>query len=214
VTSGCALVTVNPTYLFSEQVNICAGELYNWQGTDYVQTGNYIVNFNTVEGCDSVYMLALLVDTVNTGITVLGAVITADSVADSYQWLDCDNGFAPINGATGQSFTATTDGNFAVIITRGNCSDTSDCAVISYFGIEQYANTGLSLYPNPSNGNFTITLDENAEVEVFNAIGSLVYTNWLAKGTHQLTLDLADGVYLLKASNNKVSHYFKMVIQK
>jgi hypothetical protein len=214
VTSGCAIVTVNPTYLFSEQVNICAGELYNWQGTDYIQSGNYIVNFNTIEGCDSVYTLALVVDTVNIGISVLGAVITADSVADSYQWLDCDNSYAPINGATEQSFTATNDGNYAVIITQGNCSDTSDCAVISYFGIEQYANNGLSLYPNPSNGNFTITLNEDAEVEVFNAIGSLVYTNRFAQGTIPLSLDLADGVYLLKATNNKVSHYFKMVIQK
>ena len=42
------------------------------------------------------------------------------------QWIDCNNG-QPVAGATSQSFAATTPGTYAVIVTDGACSDTSEC---------------------------------------------------------------------------------------
>ncbi|MEI6766479.1 MAG: glycine-rich protein [Bacteroidota bacterium] len=214
VTSGCAAITVNPVYSFSESQNTCAGVAYNWHGTDYLSSGTYFANYTTSLGCDSTYTLHLTVDTVETGVSISGVTITSLATNATYQWLNCDSSYAPISGQTMADYTPATDGNYAVLVTQGACSDTSACIAIMTTGISAADNMGISLYPNPSNGNFTITLDENAEVEVFNAIGSLVYTNRFAKGTHQLSLDLADGVYLLKAYDNKVSHYFKMVIQK
>ena len=68
-----------------------------------------------------------------------GTSITAanTSAGISYQWLDCDANFAMINGASSQSFTPTTTGNYAVELTLNGCSDTSACTLIDYTGIEE-----------------------------------------------------------------------------
>jgi len=58
-----------------------------------------------------------------------GSVTLTSSVATSYQWL-LNNG--PINGATGQSFTATLSGSYSVKVTNGSgCSGTSAAINVS-----------------------------------------------------------------------------------
>jgi hypothetical protein len=52
----------------------------------------------------------------------------------SYQWVDCDNGNAPIGGATGQTFVPSVTGNYAVEVTVGGCTETSGCESITVVG--------------------------------------------------------------------------------
>jgi uncharacterized repeat protein (TIGR03803 family) len=152
-------------------------------------------------------------DSLNLGVSLSGFNITANFVADSYQWLDCNNAFAPISGAILQSYTATANGNYAVLITQGNCSDTSACIAITSYGINEMVNCGIALYPNPSNGQFTLVLDEAAKIELYNTLGILVFKENFEKGKHNLSLGLADGIYLIKAVNDKTSRSLKMLIQ-
>lgn len=49
----------------------------------------------------------------------VGPTLSANNSGATYQWVDCDNGNAPITGATSQSFTPSNSGNYAVIITEG-----------------------------------------------------------------------------------------------
>ena len=63
--------------------------------------------------------------------SIVGATITANQNGATYQWIDCNNGNTPIAGQTNQSFTATVSGNYSVIVTQNNCSDTSSCYSIS-----------------------------------------------------------------------------------
>jgi uncharacterized repeat protein (TIGR03803 family) len=57
-------LAVNPVYSFSEDHSICEGEAYNWQGTDYTTSGIYTASYSTVNGCDSIYILNLIVNPV------------------------------------------------------------------------------------------------------------------------------------------------------
>lgn len=86
-----------------------------------------------------------------------GNVITAaNSSATNYQWIDClDNSI--IGGATNQSFTATNNGQYAVIVTQSGCSDTSACITIAGIGMNELTLSDVSIYPNPSmDGRFVI----------------------------------------------------------
>ncbi|MFH0893678.1 MAG: T9SS type A sorting domain-containing protein [Bacteroidota bacterium] len=99
----------------------------------------------------------------------------------------------------------------------GVCSDSTLCQIeILSNGVEDESKSdvGLSVYPNPSNGNFTLELNENARIEIFNAQGSLVFSEAFEKGKHSVSFDAAESIYLLKASNDKGSVVHRIVIQK
>jgi len=55
-------LTINPTYEFSENVEICLGDTFYWRGQNYYATGTYNDAFLSQHGCDSNYVLNLLVN--------------------------------------------------------------------------------------------------------------------------------------------------------
>jgi hypothetical protein len=115
----------------------------------------------------------------NNSITQSGSLLTADQTGANYQWLDCDDNYAIINGETNQSYTPAVTGNYAVVVGGNGCSpDTSDCFLVDYTGLsEQYENV-LSLFPNPTS--HIIHLDGLNEIpgvmklEITNSIGQVV----------------------------------------
>ncbi len=207
------LLTVNPVYSYTENHTICSNESYTWHGNDYNVTGIYHANYYSTFGCDSVYELELTVNTIDVSVTVTDPVISVNTAADGYQWLDCDNEYAAISSATLQSFTASANGQYAVRIAQGSCADTSACVQIVTVGIADENFLNITLYPNPSNSQFTIVLEENANIEIYNTLGSLVYNATLDKGKHLLSLNLSEGVYLLKASNGRGMRSLRLEVQ-
>jgi len=81
---------------------------------------------------------------------------------------------------------------------------------------EEESLVNLSLYPNPTKGNFSISgIDsgEDTEVKIYNLIGQQVYT---AKSSGQSTLEITDfnassGVYLVKLKTNQGEKTFKLI---
>ncbi|TVQ06574.1 MAG: PKD domain-containing protein [Bacteroidetes bacterium] len=55
---------VNPAYEFEEEGSICEGGIFSWQGTEYSLPGTYEVFYETVAGCDSIFVLHLEVNPV------------------------------------------------------------------------------------------------------------------------------------------------------
>jgi hypothetical protein len=105
-------------------------------------------------------------------------------------------------------------GCYTATVTDGNgCSIQTTC--IS-FGTSvsqiQNATSNLSIYPNPSNGLFTISnaiVTEKLDVLVTNAIGQTILSE-TALNTAQLQIDLSKvsrGIYYLKASTTKELNY-------
>jgi hypothetical protein len=57
---------------------------------------------------------------------------------------------SPISGATGQTYTATANGDYSVIVFEGGCSDTSDVVTVNAVSVSEVGSYGLSVYPNPA----------------------------------------------------------------
>jgi hypothetical protein len=79
---------------------------------------------------------------------------------------------------------------------------------------------GVSIFPNPSRGEFTLSLDLKGlvSVQVFDAQGRLVHTEAFnaQSGTTNKTLDLsnmAKGTYLLKVNNSGAALTELLVIE-
>ena len=170
----------------------------------WIDGNTYTSNNNTatwtltnVVGCDSVVTLNLTINTVDVSATQLDELtIQANTSGAQYQWLDCDNSFALIPGETGQSFTASQNGNYAVQVIQNGCTDTSACMTITNVGIiENDFGEALIVSPNPTNGEVTVSLGNtysNIVVKIIDIKGKLINT-YSFNQTDQLTIFL-DGI--------------------
>ena len=70
----------------------------------------------------------------------------------------------------------------------------------------------LTLYPNPSNGDFTIALRQTSQISVFNAMGQQVLNLNEASGLQHLHLD-AVGVYFVRICNASGVEVKKVIVE-
>lgn len=117
----------------------------------------------------------------------------------NYQWLDCDNNFAILPGETDSIFTASANGNYALQIELDGCIDTTDCVTVSGVGIDEYSSPNdLQLFPNPTEGEITITSKTNEFVDliVYDLTGTilLIESNFKMGGSFNFE-NLSTGVY-------------------
>ena len=75
----------------------------------------------------------------------------------TYQWLDCDNNYAAVTGATSSSFTPAQQGSYSVVISKNGCVDTTDCFNYMTSSVIEQADQLLSVAPNPTNDQITVT---------------------------------------------------------
>ncbi len=122
--------------------------------------------------------------------------LTASQTGATYQWIDCANGNSVLSGQTGQSFTATASGNYAVIVSNGTCSGTSTCVNITITGIEVLQNSSaFVVYPNPAQTVLNIKTDAVIEtVMIYNLLGEPVQAE---TGSTFSIAGLSSGVYIL-----------------
>ncbi len=123
---------------------------YTLNNQTYTQSGIYTQLLTNTQGCDSTLTINLTINIVDTSVTQNGNVFIANANNATYQWLNCNSGFAIISGATNQSFTPTANGNYAVVVTQNSCSDTSGCYNFNTTGINTYfLQNDVIIYPNP-----------------------------------------------------------------
>jgi hypothetical protein len=146
----------------------------------------------------------------------VGNTITATAVAPStYQWINCQ-GNTIINGATSQSYTATSNGSYAVIVTLNSCSDTSACRPVVGIGINEVSsNDFIKVYPNPVKDIIQLEISSAMEgeynVSILNLSGQILFTQNNNK-LQQLEIPVADwakGLYLLTLSNSTGKYIYK-----
>lgn len=167
-------------------------------------------------GCDSVLNINLTVISNAPPITQSGNTLTVNG-GNSWQWLDCDNNFQPL-GVTTPSFTPTQDGNYAVIVSTGPCTDTSDCFNFMATQRPQLTNLpGVKVFPNPTEGAFTVTGDFSAgnpaHFALYDATGREVFRQTLTQPSTRVRPNLAAGVYQLRLHNAKATHTARLVIR-
>jgi hypothetical protein len=180
---------------------------YTWiDGNTYASSTNsptYTIAGGAYNGCDSLVTLDLTINNVSDLTTsASGLTITSNNSSATYQWLDCDNGNSEINGETGQSFTATINGNYSVELTENGCVDTTACVAITTVGIvENSFGNSLLVYPNPTSGNFSIDLGsvyESSVISITDISGKLIDSKTISQ-SQVLNLDIREpaGIYII-----------------
>jgi len=202
----------------SSTTDVTACTSYDWNGNTYTASGSYAVTLQNAQGCDSTANLNLTIETVNTNVTQGGIVLTAESASGTFQWIDCDNGNAIISGATNPSYVATANGNYAVIVNDGNCSDTSSCFVVDEVSLNETTLEEIAVVaPNPSDGNFTVHFPQeasNVEINVFDAAGKLILSETKKNSSVlEYQLNVAPGTYYLQIQLAEKSGVFTLLVE-
>jgi len=74
----------------------------------------------------------------------------------------------------------------------------------------------VNLYPNPNNGEFTISLSglsiEQCSLEIYDLMGSLLKTVSLKESNSDLKLELSNGIYFYRLVNNNLAVYSDKII--
>ncbi len=143
---------------------ICNGQIYQFGSQSLGSAGFYNEVFQALNGCDSTVYLDLAVAA---PINILVNANRKDSMyainqspTATYQWYDCATG-QHFSGATQSYFQPSYTGTFAVIITEGNCSDTSFCIAGnsgSGVGLKELSFTSVDVYPQPAQHTLHIEL--------------------------------------------------------
>lgn len=187
---------------------------YTFNNQILISSGVYVDTLINTYGCDSIITLYLTINTPNTGITQNSATLTANQNGATYQWIDCSTNTAII-GATNQSYTAINNGNYAVVVTANNCTDTSACILVTTVDILESEKDNLfSIYPNPTNEKFTISLPvEDATITVIDMFGREVIKEQAIQKTIDLQLD-NNGVYIVNVITKQGTTSKKLVINR
>jgi hypothetical protein len=227
-------VSPSPTAAISGPTAICASEsatltatgggTYSWSdgsttasiSVSPLNTTAYTVTV-TSAGCTDTETLNLDVFPLPTPVpTQNGNVLNAGGVFAGYQWYF---NAAPINGANGQSYTATQNGNYTVEVTDANgCVNISDPINITNIGIASLADNVLRAYPNPTNGLFVIELDQTVSglAQVFDLQGRLAVSAQV-NNTTTIQLDLSalsNGIYWVRVVTDAQALSTQVVLNK
>ncbi len=190
-------LTLGASNMDTVSVTEC-GSQYSWglNGQTYTQSGLYNTVVLNTQGCDSTVILDLTLQNFDPGITVVNdTTLESDFNGNgTYQWVDCDQNYATIAGANNQQFLATVDGNYAVIVDDGVCTDTSDCETIYYYylGLGDLLSTSVELYPNPSNSTITVDFSNNnvaGHYWVYDNVGKVIMVGGI-ENESELILDI------------------------
>ncbi|MGN6568031.1 MAG: SBBP repeat-containing protein [Flavipsychrobacter sp.] len=153
------------------------------------------------------------------------ATVTNGGTAPTYQWYK--NGVL-IPGATTNPYATNNVNNGDVmsctVVSNAQCvSPNTATGSSARLGVEITEGASIaSMYPNPNNGNFTVTANFNgaqpkeATIEVLNVVGQVVYTetvqvvNNSLKENIKLNSELPNGMYILKLTadeNSSILHF-------
>ena len=218
--NGCdSLVTLDLTIVSvieTTDVQEACGEFTWIDGNTYIENNNTASQtLQSVGGCDSIVTLDLTIIPLPSNVVfVSGETITADAFASAYQWYDCATGL-PIAGATSQSYTATETGSYQVLIDINGCVNESICETVEVSTsdlVENFVDFNFSVFPNPSNGVFTIAVEgiNNTQIELFvmDVSGKVVYTQSISSSSSKLIVPMnisnaEKGVYFVRINGGK-----------
>lgn len=232
-------ITVNPSPIITVNSGaICAGQsftiipsgasTYTFSGgsavvsptanTSYSVSGTNVLGcVNNIQAVSNVTVNSLPNITVSSSNSVLCVGQTATLIASgglSYTW-------TPTGSGTNVAVTPTTNTSYTVTGSNANgCVNSSIITqtVSACTGIKETEMLdGISIYPNPNNGSFSIDLKniENVSVEIYDSFGKLVYSETISENHLSVELSgLASGIYHLRIVDSAMAAYkYKLIIQ-
>jgi uncharacterized repeat protein (TIGR03803 family) len=70
--------------------------------------------------------------------------------------------------------------------------------------LESDKSTNCLIFPNPNNGSFTVMLEDDSQLQIFNSLGKIVFDKKLQTGENSIKMfDATDGIYFVKIKNKE-----------
>jgi hypothetical protein len=161
----------------------------------------------------------LFVGTVDTSVSVNQHIMVASQVSATYQWLDCNNNYAPIFGANAKQFIPTTPGSYALSVTKNGCNDTSSCYTITTIGLNDLVtNEDVRIYPVPANQkiNIELTTEGDYTASIYDLTGRQMLSDTYSfrRIVSIPVSSLESGAYLVGIRKNDGSpSYFRIIVE-
>lgn len=97
-------------------------------------------------------------------------------------------------------------------------SGESEMSTIEFLGVYTDApakpvQANMSVYPNPSNGSFTIELDGEYEVSILNTLGVTLYTRTISNQGQIMLDNIKPGLYIISAKSDKKAAFKTIVVK-
>jgi hypothetical protein len=208
-------LSIKPIQTKIQTVNLCQGQSLQVGTRIYNLPGIYKDTLAAANGCDSIITSTLNYSIPNDTIIANGLNFTAADNQDSYQWLDCNQGFQAIAGAIQQTFTPTSNGSYAVKTTKGNCADTSNCLLFT--SEKDLLSSKIRIYPQPVKDKLYIEMPETSqsiELILMDAMGRIVFKE---KGRNMQSISVSKlpaGLYQLKIFQGNQVEVFGVMVEK
>ena len=221
--NGCdSIITlnliVNPTYNQTITASICQGDTYSLNGFNENTAGLHTQNLQTINGCDSMITLNLIVNEVNTPTN-----LALDNIQNYFElsWQGDAENFIVYRdndsiGSTSNTIyrdTNVVDGInycYKVKALEGECEAESSEICQVFLGLNDNINNNeisIILYPNPAISNTILKVEgltKAVDVFVFDITGRHLRTYKLEANQKELNIDLtgfAKGIYQIKILN-------------
>ena len=209
-------LTINSPSTGSTSITACDSYTSPSGGFTWTTSGTYADLLLNQYGCDSTLTINLTINnTPDTSVTRNFDILTATATNVTYQWLDCDNNYAPIAGATSQSYQVLANGNYAVQLDNNGCIDTSGCFTMMNVGTKENFVEPISLFPNPTTGKFWLDLGisySNISIRVTNTVGQVILAeNYNEIKRMEFDVDFPKGVYFLEIKSGDKSTVMKFI---
>ena len=217
--------TGSSTFVWTPSTNLDDNQISNPTTNAPISTWYYVTgtDINGCTGNDSVFVEVYpLPDAQNVTYVSATQLLVTDSTS-GVQWYF--NGVAITPNGTNQFYTATANGSYWVVYTDANgcVSPNSDTTIITSIvdttSVGQLSNlSGISVYPNPNNGIFTIHSENNnlsnAVVEVMDVTGKIIFSESFTE--NRKTIDLtqnANGFYWVKINLGEETGFLRIIKQ-
>lgn len=121
------------------------------------------------------------------------------SAGTTYQWYDGSGNAIP--GATNSTYIPTANGDYQVLISKGDCSFFSNVYTVNSVGMEALTNQPeISIYPNPTNNVLVLSgITESSNLIITDLLGNKVLEENAVSGIVEIDLShLPAGTYVIQ----------------
>lgn len=239
------IINTDPVVALGNDTTICegatitldaanAGSTYVWsnnpattQTIDVSTAGSYAAYVTAANGCTAIG--SIFVDVIDaptaSGITMQGNwqsySFTVENAMNgvTYDWSFGD-GTTLMNASSSVSHVYWAEGSFDVTVTISN--DCGNVVVTDQFNVANVAaiNTieieGLSIYPNPTSSELTISLEDASEstVSISSVTGAMIVNEVIFNGLTKINVENWNaGVYFVKVTNQGVSATERIIVK-
>ncbi len=202
-----------------DTTDIIACRVFSLDGKSYTSSGTYTQYLKTKPDCFVSLTFNLKIEDVNDTISKSGNTLSAKGMGTSYQWVNCPF-YTPVIGANSPTFTPVIDGDYALIIKNGSCTDTSKCHSVIGTEIKESKDDelGLLLMPNPANNQTVLSFKKpvkQVDIELLALTGAILWSSKNINGQDvNINLqNLNSGIYLIKIKQQDKGIVIKKLIK-